>query len=68
LIPGPHKYAIQITTAKEEDGGLSGATLSEAVSWGKLNAQSKTIDIRADATIVFPLIIAALKERRKRKD
>jgi len=63
LIPGPHSYAIQITTAKEEDGGLSGATLEEAVSWGKLDEKTRMADVRADATIVFPLIVAALKER-----
>ena len=34
---GGHDYFIQITTDPAQWGGLSGATLSEAVSWGKIN-------------------------------
>ena len=32
-----HKYAIQITVADERDGALSGSTLKEASSWGKVS-------------------------------
>ncbi len=32
-----HKYTIQITVADERDGALSGSTLKEAHSWGKVN-------------------------------
>ena len=32
-----HKYAVQITVADERDGGLSGSTLREACSWGKVD-------------------------------
>lgn len=50
-----HKYSIQITVADERDGGLSGSTLREAHSWGKV---SKNIEqmVFAEATLAFPLI------------
>ena len=37
----PHKYAIQITTDSPQWGGLRGCTLEEAISWGKINSQSR---------------------------
>lgn len=63
LIPGAHKYAIQITTDTPYFGGLSGATLNEAISWGKLDEKSKFVTVYSDATIAFPIIVAALRER-----
>jgi len=59
----PHRYVVQITTEKPEYGGLSGATLEEAISWGKIDEKSKFCTIYSDATIIFPLIISSLKER-----
>lgn len=56
-------YAIQITMDHPEHGGLSGATLDEAVSWGKISEKSMHADVKCDATIAFPLLVAALKER-----
>jgi deoxyhypusine synthase len=56
-------YAIQITTSTPEDGSLSGATLEEAKSWGKISEGAKTVTVHADATIALPLIVAALRER-----
>ena len=50
-----HKYAIQITVADERDGGLSGSTLREAHSWGKV-ADRNTQMVFSEATIAFPLI------------
>lgn len=50
-----HKYAIQITVADERDGGLSGSTLKEAHSWGKVE-QGNTQMVFSEATIAFPLI------------
>jgi len=63
LIPGPHNYAIQVTLDRPESGGLSGATLEEAVSWGKLTRKSKFVCVYSDSTIVFPMIVAAVRER-----
>lgn len=64
----PHKYAIQITTDAPQWGGLSGCTLEEAVSWGKINSESGTRTVcYCDATIALPLIAHALNERIKNK-
>jgi deoxyhypusine synthase len=63
LIPGPHNYAIQVTLDRPESGGLSGATLEEAISWGKLTRKSKFVCVYSDSTIVFPVIVAAVRER-----
>ncbi|MFH0929384.1 MAG: deoxyhypusine synthase family protein [Candidatus Aenigmatarchaeota archaeon] len=64
LIPEkPHKYAVQITTDKPQFGGLSGATLREAISWGKLTKDSDICCVNCDATIALPLIVSSLKER-----
>jgi len=50
-----HKYAIQITVADERDGGLSGSTLKEASSWGKVETTYEQM-VFSEATIAFPLI------------
>ncbi len=64
----PHKYAIQITTDAPQWGGLSGCTLEEAISWGKINSESGTRAVcYCDATIALPLISHALNERVKTK-
>ncbi len=51
----PHKYAIQITVADERDGGLSGSTLREACSWGKVAISHEQM-VYSEATIAFPLL------------
>ncbi|NVO01570.1 MAG: deoxyhypusine synthase [Bacteroidetes bacterium] len=50
-----HKYAIQITVADERDGALSGSTLKEASSWGKVDTSWEQM-IFAEATLAMPLI------------
>lgn len=50
-----HKYAIQITVADERDGGLSGSTLKEAHSWGKVDEGFEQM-VFSEATIAFPLL------------
>ncbi len=52
------KYTIYINTAMEGDGSDSGALPEEAKSWGKAAADSSTVKVQADATIVFPLLVA----------
>lgn len=56
-------YAIQITTDTPENGSLSGATLEEAKSWGKVGAKAKAVTVYCDATIALPMIVAAVRER-----
>lgn len=52
-----HKYAIQITVADERDGALSGSTLKEAHSWGKVDSGSEQM-VFAEATLAMPLIVS----------
>jgi len=61
----PHRYAIQITTDSPQWGGLSGCTLDEAISWGKISSKGKRITCYCDATIALPIIVHALNERVK---
>lgn len=66
-----HKYAVQITVADERDGGLSGSTLKEAHSWGKVNDEFEQM-VFSEATIAFPLIASYAYhkknwEKRKQK-
>jgi len=50
-----HKYAIQITVADARDGALSGSTLKEASSWGKVDLTYEQM-VYAEATLALPLI------------
>jgi deoxyhypusine synthase len=61
--PG-HKYAVGITTDVPYWGGMSGSTFEEAQSWRKYNDPVHAT-VRADATIVFPLLYAALVEKQE---
>ena len=62
-----HKYAIQITVADERDGGLSGSTLKEACSWGKVDKVFEQM-VWGEATLVLPLMISDAYHRRNWKD
>jgi deoxyhypusine synthase len=57
---GGHDYFIQITQDAPHWGGLSGATPSEAVSWGKIKPEllSDSVVVYADTTLAFPLLAA----------
>lgn len=50
-----HKYAIQLTVADERDGALSGSTLKEANSWGKVDSGLEQM-VYGEATVIFPLL------------
>src|SRR5882762_4927711 len=52
---GMHKYAVQITVADVRDGALSGSTLKEANSWGKVDQGAEQM-VYAEATIALPLV------------
>jgi len=66
VTPKSFDLAIQLTTDTPENGGLSGATLSEAVSWGKISADARYVTVYGDATITFPMMVAATMERLKK--
>ncbi len=67
-----HKYAIQLTVADERDGALSGSTLKEAKSWGKVDSSYEQM-VFGEATIIFPLLASYAyhkgnwKRRKQRK-
>jgi deoxyhypusine synthase len=65
-----HDYYLQITDARPDTGGLSGATPSEAVSWGKIDPDQLpgTVVCYLDNTVGFPIVAAyALAKRKKRR-
>jgi deoxyhypusine synthase len=62
LTPRGFDYAIQLTGDRPDLGGLSGATLDEARSWGKLSEEAASVTVYGDATITLPLLVAAVLE------
>ena len=66
LLNGGAEYAVYMTTAHKSSGSMSGATTSEAKSWGKVKDESDIATVVGDVTIMFPLaMIAALEELNK---
>ena len=67
-----HKYAVQLTVADERDGALSGSTLREARSWGKVDLANEQM-VFGEATITMPLLVSyayhsgAWKERQEKR-
>ncbi|KAI9024161.1 deoxyhypusine synthase [Hyaloraphidium curvatum] len=51
-------HAVYVNTAQEFDGSDAGARPDEAVSWGKIRAVAKPVKVCADATLVWPLMVA----------
>ncbi|XP_054616777.1 deoxyhypusine synthase isoform X1 [Dunckerocampus dactyliophorus] len=51
-------YSVYVNTGQEFDGSDSGARPDEAVSWGKIRTDAKPVKVYADASLVFPLIVA----------
>ncbi len=62
-----HKYAIQITVADERDGALSGSTLKEAHSWGKVGEEFEQM-VYSEATIALPLIASYAYHKKAAKN
>ena len=68
-----HDYFVQITDARPDTGGLSGATPAEAVSWGKIDPDllPDTVVCYLDSTIAMPLmasyVLARCKPRKPRR-
>lgn len=58
----PLEYVVQFTTDMPQWGGLSGATLDEAVSWGKVSPVARKRTVHVDASIALPLVANALAE------
>lgn len=62
-----HKYALQITVADERDGALSGSTLKEACSWGKVDTTHEQM-VWGEATLVLPLLASDAYHRGAWRD
>jgi len=62
-----HDYFLQVTDARPDTGGLSGATPGEAVSWGKVDPDRlpDAVVCYLDSTVALPLIAAYALARRK---
>jgi deoxyhypusine synthase len=63
VTPKSFELAVQLTTDHPEAGGLSGATLSEAISWGKVAPMARFVTVYGDATITLPLLVSAVLTR-----
>jgi deoxyhypusine synthase len=62
-----HDYYLQMTDARPDTGGLSGATPAEAVSWGKVDPDQLpgTVVCYLDNTVAFPILAAYALARRQ---
>lgn len=60
---GGHKYGVQVVTDSPQWGGLSGCTLEESQSWGKIQKGASMVNCHCDSTIAMPLIVSALAEQ-----
>ncbi|XP_068434376.1 deoxyhypusine synthase [Clinocottus analis] len=58
LMRNGAEHAVFVNTGQEFDGSDSGARPDEAVSWGKIKSDAKPVKVYADASLVFPLIVA----------
>jgi deoxyhypusine synthase len=63
MTPQGFTYAVQLTGDRPDLGGLSGATLDEARSWGKITEDAQAVTVYGDATITLPMLVAAVLER-----
>ena len=61
-----HFYALQVTTDVPHWGGLSGSTLDEAQSWGKISRTATRATAHVEASIGLPLLAGGLWDHRKR--
>lgn len=67
LLEAGHDYFLQFTDARPDTGGLSGATPSEAMTWGKVDPDKLpgTVTCYVDSTIALPLLTAYALSRRQ---
>jgi len=65
-----YRYAVRICPEPEHWGGLSGCSYTEGVSWGKFVPESeggRHVEVHADATIAWPIVVRAVLERLEKK-
>jgi len=56
-------YAVVVTMDRPETGGLSGSTLQETISWGKMKGEADNVMVIGDIMVVFPIMAASVMER-----
>ncbi|MFC1495809.1 deoxyhypusine synthase family protein [Candidatus Margulisiibacteriota bacterium] len=61
---GGHKYALQVTTDSPHWGGLSGSTLKEATSWGKINKKASRAMAFVEPSVSLPLIVGYALQKK----
>ncbi|MHA1370243.1 MAG: deoxyhypusine synthase family protein, partial [Promethearchaeota archaeon] len=61
-----YDFSIRFHSAVHHDGGLSGCTVSESISWGKYAPDSMHQSVWGDYTVYFPILITALFQRMDR--
>ncbi|RUS83248.1 hypothetical protein EGW08_008971 [Elysia chlorotica] len=60
-------FSVFVNTGNEFDGSDSGARPDEAISWGKIKAAAKPVKVYADASVVFPIMVAESFASRQRE-
>lgn len=70
LAEAGHDYFLQFTDARPDTGGLSGATPSEAMTWGKVDPDKlpDSVTCYVDSTIALPLLTAYSLTRREKRE
>ena len=65
-----HDYFIQVTDARVDTGGLSGATPSEAMTWGKVDPEQlpDSIVCYLDSTVALPILTSYILDRAPRRE
>jgi deoxyhypusine synthase len=65
-----HDYFLQVTDARPDTGGLSGATPAEAVSWGKVDPDRlpDAVVCYIDSTVALPIITAYALSRHEPRE
>jgi deoxyhypusine synthase len=58
-----HEYAFQITADAPHWGGLSGSTLEEAQSWGKIHREANKATVYSEITIALPLLVGHILQK-----
>lgn len=59
-------YAVYITTAQPFDGSDSGGNTEEAITWAKIKPDARHVIVNADATLIFPLLVAATFAKKQK--
>lgn len=67
MTPNSFTYVVQLTGDRPDLGGLSGATLDEAKSWGKIGEGGTGVTVYGDATVTLPILATATLERLEKR-